>query len=493
MRHKESRTGILRGLVKMKRVYDCLAQHGFSKPGDAHRVAAKLNREDVGRLFEDYQETVSSIPVAARQRAGSIGIFPDSWAKPLPTNMIRQLALYANVIYVHDPILECLDDWKGLDISPKYVIPYPDKDHRVRSFLHEFSETIKEILKIKPLATAGIIRFVPSQLFGPRREPGALYTTSFYGPEITGRELMGDEDPMKRLPDPIIQYASDNLHVYPVELVEGHHRIQYGAQLSPGRMIAVLFPGDPRQKVFNLFETRVKNGESLKVEMSLDLHGGGEPVDPKTFSNWVQGSRDDVLLERLDTLQRDLYLAAFSRARFLTNLPTSRDLAGLNLKDPNDGTDAVVSALLRVRLPYFDGVSNDQLAKARRNEAAFEEFRTALDKAFRAVEGCSETGLQARADEVVRDVLLAPVARIEARMKALRRNLFLDALMLAGTLGATIITQGNTLTTAAALLVARRTLSDYKSQKSQQDRIRESAGFLYWEATKHSRKQGKDG
>lgn len=477
----------------MKMVYDCLAQHGFSKPGNAHRVAARLSREDLERLFEDYQKIVSSIHLEPQQHAGSIGIFPDSWAKPLPINIIRQLGLYASVIYVHDPILECWYDWKELDLSPKYVIPYPDKNDRVKFFLQEFAEIIKELLEIKPLVTDGIVRFVPSQLLRSRREPGALYVTSFYGPEITGRDLMGDEDPIKRLPGPIIQYARDNLHVYPVKLVDGHNKIQYGAQLSPGRMIAVLFPDDPRPKVFNLFQTRVKDEESQEVEMFLDLHDGGEPVDSKTFLNWVQGSRNDVLIERLRTLQRDLYLAAFSGARFLTNLPTSKDLAGLNLQDPNDGSDAVVSALLRLRLPYFDGVSNAQLAKARRNEPAFEEFRTALDKAFRAVEGCLEAELQARADEVVRDVLLAPVARIEARMKSLRRNLFLDALMLAGTLGATILTQGNTLTTAAALLVASKTLSDYKSQKSEQDKIRGSAGFLYWEATKQSRKQGKNG
>ncbi len=223
--------------------------------------------------------------------------------------------------------------------------------------------------------------------------------------------------------------------------------------------------------------------------MNLNLEGPGQPVDPNTFRNWVEGSRNDVLLERLGTLQRDLYLAALSKSRFITNLPASRDLAGLDLDHADAGNDGVVSALLRVRLPYFREVSNDQLVKARRNEAAFEEFRAALGKAFNSIERGPEVDLQARVDEVVRDMLLAPVARIEARMKSLRRNLFLDALMLSGTLGATILTQGNTLTTAAALLVARQTLSDYKSQKAEQDKIRESPGFLYWEATRHSRKR----
>ncbi|MGA2401501.1 MAG: hypothetical protein ABSG91_07315 [Syntrophobacteraceae bacterium] len=473
----------------MESIYDCLAQHGFSEPKDAKLTAGRLSKRDVERFFEDYERTVSNIPLEPGSYAGHIDILPDSWADSLPLSVIRQLVLYANVIYLHDPILDCLYEWKSLDVSPNYVLPLPDRDRRVGAYLQEFAEKIEDILTIKPLVVGGFVRFVPSQLLGPRTDPGAMYMTSFYGPEVIRGNPIGAGDHLESLPSTIIDYAQEHLQVYNVELIDKHYVIQRSAQLSPGRMIAVLFPGDPKPKIFNLFEIRIKDEETRQIDMFLNLQGGGQLVDARTFLNWVEGSRTDFLLERVRTLQRDLYLASLSGARFLTNLPTSKDLAGLNLQVANDGSQSVVSALLQVSLPYFDGVSDANLVKARKNEAAFYDFRTALGKAFKAVESCSAAELQAQADEIVRDVLIAPVARIEARMKSLRRNLFLDALMLAGTLGATILTQGSTLTTAAAMLVMKQTLSEYKSLKSEQDKIKESASFFYWEATKQSRKR----
>jgi hypothetical protein len=283
------------------------------------------------------------------------------------------------------------------------------------------------------------------------------------------------------------------MRVDPAALVDGTYKLISAKELRPCRLIAVGFPGDPMPKVFHLFETTKTDEDSRKLRMHLRLDGVEQPVDARTFHNWVEGSRNEVLFERVARLQNDLYLAAFSDAKFLTNLPTSRDLARLDLRAHDASSDKVIQALLRVRLPYFQDVSNDQLAKARRNEAAFEEFRAALDKAFSSVKGSSDTELQSRVDEVVRDLLLKPIAQIESRMKSLRRNLFLDGLMLSGTLAATILTQGHTLTTVAALLVANKTLGDYKAEKIVQDRIRESPGFLYWEVTRHARKRHPGG
>lgn len=471
----------------MEAVYDYLGRYGFASPRGVERAARRLWQNEIDKFFEGYQAVASRTQLRTRTYAGAIDIFPDSWGEPIPVPLVRQLALYADIIYAHDPILDCSYEWKGLNVNPTYVIPYPDPVQRKEIFLASLVDTIKTMMVLKPLALAGIVQFVPSQLIGPAKEPGALYATSLYGPEMTGWDLVGSAHPAQRLPDEIIKYAEARLQVFPVKIVDGKQKILRGETLTPGRMIAVVFPGDPRSNVFNLFEVWAEDEASRKIGMLLEIHSQGQPVDLETFQNWVRGSRDEVLFERVDTLQRDLCLAASVGARFLTNLPASRDLASLDLRGVSS-SEAVVSALLRVKLPYFENVSEEQIVKARKNEAAFTEFRAALDRAFKDVNSHSGPGLQARADEIVRDVLLAPVARINSRMTSLRRNLFLDGLMLAGTLCATILTSGNTLTTAAALLVAQRTLSDYKSQKSEEDRIKESPGFFYWEATRKTRK-----
>ena len=120
--------------------------------------------------------------------------------------------------------------------------------------------------------------------------------------------------------------------------------------------------------------------------------------------------------------------------------------------------------------------------------AFFEDFRIALDKAIRECKGLEVSELRAKGDEIVRDLLIVPLSKVDKRMKALKRNLILDTLMLTGSLAATFLTGGNTLTAAAALLVTKQTISDYKSQKTQEDQIKEMPSFFYWDITKKHRK-----
>ncbi|MCX5903376.1 MAG: hypothetical protein NTV89_07870 [Proteobacteria bacterium] len=476
----------------MEDVYSYLDQFGFSKKKRIERAAMKLRRNDLETFLEGYAEVIKKVTQIKRCTIGSIELFPDSWAAPVPTAMIRQLSLYADAIYIHDPILDYIYDLKVLDLNPAYVIQYPDPEERLRKLRARFVETIQEVLQIRPLVSAGIIKLVPSQLLVHRKDPSAVYGDSFYGPKGSADELAGRPDPVNRLPMAIRDYATSKLYVYPVRVVNDHYEICRGEPLSPIRMIAVGFPDELGLKIFNLFEIDAMDEETRRLGMHLDYKGEGNHVDPETFENWVRGSKNNFLLERLNALQRDLYLAAFAGARFLTNLPTSRDLARLDLGSPiaeAHAGEASVYSLLQTSLPYFRQVTERQIVKARANEVAFYEFRVALRKALKEI-GCAGRQLnQEEIDVVVRDILLLPLTKVEARMKALRRNVFVDGVMLAGTLAATLLTGGNTLTAAAGLLVAKQTMTDYKAQKADEDKMKESPGFFYWDVTKKARAQ----
>ncbi|MBN2034825.1 MAG: hypothetical protein JW836_16285 [Deltaproteobacteria bacterium] len=479
----------------MEDVYGYLDQFGFTKKKRVERAATKLRRNDLETFLEGYAEVIKKGTQIKRGSIGSVDLFPDSWAAPVPTAMIRQLSLYADVMYIHDPILNYIYDLKALDINPANVMQYPDPEERLRPLLGRFVVTIQEVLQIKPLVSAGIIKIVPTQLVGYRKDPGAIYEDSFYGPKGSAGELAGRPDPVKRLPKAICDYAASNLYVYPVRVVKDRYEIYLEEPLSPMRTIAVGFPGEQKLKIFNLFEIGEMDEETRSVGVHLDYKGKGNPLDTETFENWVRGSKNSFLLERLNALQCDLYLAALAGARFLTNLPTSRDLARLDLKSQIDEApqgETSVYSLLQTSLPYFRKVTERQIVKARENELAFYEFRVALRKALKEIDCAGRQLNQEEIDDVVRDVLLLPLSKVETRMKALRRNVFVDGVMLAGTLAATLLGGGNTLTAAAGLLVAKQTMADYKEQKADEDKIRESPGFFYWDVTKKARAQERN-
>ena len=151
----------------------------------------------------------------------------------------------------------------------------------------------------------------------------------------------------------------------------------------------------------------------------------------------------------------------------------------------------VLNTLLRLPLPFLSGVSLQELANARKNEAAFNDFRVALDKAFREIESFSGEERERRLDEIARDLIHAPLARIDKRMNGLSRDVFIDAALVVGTLVTNFVSGGDTLLTLACVAAAAKALDSYKKDKSDRDKIREHPSLFYWEATKAARKRAK--
>ncbi len=64
-------------------------------------------------------------------------------------------------------------------------------------------------------------------------------------------------------------------------------------------------------------------------------------------------------------------------------------------------------------LPFFDNIDFESIAKARKNELAFEEFRVAMDKAIRDIPSEDNPEVfQRRLDELSHDRLYLPLLRI---------------------------------------------------------------------------------
>jgi hypothetical protein len=471
----------------MKILYDKLAKLGLKKPKDVDKRIGNLSESEIESFLHEYHEFISKHGKVKRAQIGEVCIFPDSWANPIPLKLIKQLCIYVNRIYIHDPLLDHLLEWKGLNLDPNYVFKYPDKDSKVREFSKGLLETLKGLLILKPLILDEIITLVPSQLVGFQKEPGAIYTDTLYGPKGSFREILKQEDPIEQIPEQLIAYAESNLKVYPAKMIDGIPTLLFREELKDQNMIALMFENDPRPKVYMFFSIIPPKGNKRKIQMSFDLNG--KAGDIQTFKNWVKGSRNEFIFERISNLQKDLYLSELSNSTFLTNVQASSDLASINLDDKSKvSINEVMTTLMNIDLPYFKKVQVEDILKARKNEAAFEEFRIALYKALSECKGLGVVELKAKGDEIIRDFLIAPISKIDSRLRALKRNLFLDALMLTGSLVATFLTGGNTLTAAAALLVTKQTISDYKSQKVQEDQIKELPSFFYWDITKKYRK-----
>ena len=472
----------------MDNIFSLLDSFGLNDPPRLGERLLEWGEEEFQRFFEGYSESAKTRPIVMPSGLGSTDVFPDSASGPIPLELIRQLCLYANRLYIHDPILLLEDDFLTLDTNIELVMRWSSRAQRISQFRSKVERKITDLLAVRPLAEAGILHVTPTAFTRNRREPGAVYATEMYGPSGQYQGEGEIQSPVLELPPGLSDYINEHLVILPVRFENGRPIVIKNQGQKPTNSIAVQFDDGAVPTYFCLMDVKLSPKRKLALETRFDFDPSEDALDTATFRHWVLGESQKYIRRRLADLHIDLYLSSLAGAHFLTSIPSSKDLATVSL-ERGPSPNPVLNTFLKLQLPFLSGVSLQELADARKNEAAFNDFRVALDKAFREIESLGDEERQRTLDEIARDIIHAPLARIDKRMNSLSRDVFVDAALAIGTLVTNFVSGGNTLLTLAFVAAAAKALESYKKDKSDQDKIREHPSFFYWEATKGARKR----
>ena len=482
-------------MSKYPTIYDHFSAYGFTKKGAVAERLAQLSSDELAQFLAIYKQQAQQRWLAKRASAGDTDIYPDSWDTAIGLDLVKQLAIYANRVYVHDRLLELAFVWPSRDYDLSTLVNFSSQQEREGHALLKVAKAIEEMLMLRPLVEAEIVYFTPTYLIQDRRDPRDVYLDNFYGSEGSAETLLGRVKSFE-FPPTLRAYIREHFHVVPARRENGRHILSRSEVLSPQRMIALYFDGDPDAHIELLGEVSISDQEKRIIQMHYPF-GEQTPPDEAMFWNWVEGTKRKVVTERVKRLQLDCELASAARAKFLTSLSASRDMiTGITKEQANKSTDPVI-ALLRMELPYFDQASFDSIARARQNEVAFEDFRCAYNKAMREINLLSSPQeVQARIEELTRDLLRVPLARIDQRMRQLRPTLFPGAAIFAGTLLSTLLLQGSPLLAegtivGGAIWGGTEVLKAQKAQQEQLAQTKELPSFFYWELTQQTTSKGR--
>lgn len=475
-------------------LYHYLHAQGFVKrdlvgPRVAHCTNAQLDR-----FFEGYVEQSTKQSVAYETEIGATDIYPDSQEGLIPLPIIKQLAVYAHHIYIHDPLLELAMEWNTRASAPTTLLHFGSTVKAEAFYRAQLVEHLQHLLLIEPLVKARVVRIIPTFFARPYRDPSQMYLDDFYGVEGSAMTMLGEPLPSE-LPVSLRTYCREHVHVVPVRYNADRKPILYPSEnLVPRRAVGVYFDQDGAPFVYHLGQVEADAQQEGVIHTRYAMEEATN-IDEVQFWNWVQGVKRRVIENRVGRLQQDLITAAQIHARFLTSSPVSNDIATLDLSLTKSRVDTVNTALLHLELPYFDNASIASLAKARQDEIAFEEFRLALMKAFQEIQGLNDQGdIQQRTDEILRDIVLIPLKKIDRQMHQFQRSLFPGAVLTLGSLATAILLSGISLTNYAYLsmagVVAGGTLFTQSavSTRERKAQLKQLPAFFYWQATQRQRK-----
>lgn len=466
----------------MSDLYSFLRSYGLDNKNFVERRLNSFSERRLETMLESYSELASQRGFQRRE-PGTTDVYPDSEAGLLPEQMLKQLGVYVNCCYLQDPIASSVLRFRGID-NYLDMVQHPLRKERVAKFKYHLAKDIISAIRMKPMSDAGFIQFVPMDLFN-KPDPTAIYASSLYGPD----GQLGAED-LPPLPPTMVEFVNQRIKVHPARFHGTTLVIPTDGNLTPTNIIAVEIDGDPRPRLYFLSQFNVADDseqvrEGLKkFNMTFDISGESKPTAER-FERWVRGETDKTIRGRVKRLDTDLQFASSVGAHFLTTLTSSAELAQLNMS-PSPEEVPVVNALMRLPLPYLESISFADLARARKNEAAFEEFRVALRKGLQEVEGLEAKDFQKRVDEIAQDLIHAPLARIDERMKSLTQKVLTCAGLAVGTFAITLLSSGLTLAAAATLAAAGTT---YLANKDDQRNVRRMPSYFYWDMTKFARKR----
>ena len=280
------------------------------------------------------------------------------------------------------------------------------------------------------------------------------------------------------LPAGLLKYALDEVIVRPLHHKEGMLYWREEDLLEPCRRVVMYFAKEPDDH-YALFLSPIsvqEDGSPDTIQVVFEFGELDDAVDAELFHHWTHLERQKLVRRRAANLFKDLLLAGFYRAVFLTNSTVSSDLLLTNTVASNDIEARVLSAIMSLDLPVLTNISVDDLARLRQKEDAFENFRSALRTALQHIDMQQDRASLAKELQIVkRDTLEREVAILHREAQRLRETLIFDTIVAIGALALTLPPAVTSL--LAAALVVVKAVYDYSDRR---ELMHASPFFFYW-------------
>jgi hypothetical protein len=472
----------------MSELFDILRSFSLHRPDVVYHRLMNMPDYTLSRMIDKYIQVAMRRPLAYQPKSSTTNIYPDSFRSDISMDIIKQLSLYANKIYVHDSFLESAMDWQNWD-SLRMSLSNPsasEVDLKLK-FKKILAQNIIKTIELEPLVNAGIVYMTPaSSVYGYKNRSG-LYSDDFFQSEGNMDDVSSNRKPFDGFSEAFKQYFVDHIKVLPAKFVDRKIVLDEG-DLTPRRAIFLGFDKEDRFHEYYMMHVTPDpesqdDGAIMMFLPTEDIYD----IDESMFWNWVESVKEKIARERLWHIQNDLIIARNSGSNFITDSPNSYDMVLLGL---GVDTSSMPINFLDLEIPYIQDADLQDIIKARQNELAFEEFRLAMDKAITELNAISdENAYQSKVKEIQNDLLRLPIKRVEEKMSSLKRSLFVNGTVLVGVLSTALLSDNvaaKGIGFTAALVEA---LKMYNENKIEEDTTKQSANYFFWNATRKARKR----
>ena len=219
----------------------------------------------------------------------------------------------------------------------------------------------------------------------------------------------------------------------------------------------------------------------------MQMYLPDQPPNQDVFINWVNQSFYRSCKQVYEEVIRRNIIANRMGASYLSESPFIFDLLKQSFPLKNEIPINTANTLLKMELPFLEQVDISTLMSIRLSYGEeFQNFRLHLDKQFKELRLVRDPEeLKIKAENAMHELHDIQIQAINQKIKHIRKVEVLDAVVLIGSLLASIQTGSWSIAGLAAAIAAAR---GYKPFVDYSHQVRQNPAFFLWKVLKKSSK-----
>ncbi len=334
----------------------------------------------------------------------------------------------------------------------------------------ELAKVVRYVKSLTPMVAADYVKLLPVNHFLEWPNPEQL-------PIVYSDNLFSDV-----LPKPIFDFFHKNVTInssvehLPERPLKPCRDIQFSFKNHTGEILG-----------YQLFEQKLEHLDEEKRECTMQMYLPDKPPNQDVFINWVnQSFYQSCKRVYKGVLGRNI-IANRMGASYLSESQFIFDLLKQFFPLNNEIPMNTANTLLKMELPFLEQVDISTLMSIRLGYGEeFQNFRLHLDKQFKELRLVRDPEeLKIKAENAMHELHDIQIQAINQKIKHIRKVGVLDAVVLTGSLLASIQTGSWSIVSLSAAIAAAR---GYKPFVDYSHQVRQNPAFFLWKVLKKSSK-----
>ena len=396
-----------------------------------------------------------------------IAVTIESFAKCPSEELLKQLALYVDVVVISDPLFELSEkrsdstnvmaEYFGMNSNDAF-----DRKHLV--------DALKYMKKSTSLVVGNYVKYVPISYIheAPKNIP-FTYDLNNYS---------------NCLPQPIMELLKRNVKVHNTFRIDGDLCVELDKPLVKGTGIYIYFPDCQLRfgEIVQYQESEIVDFDEKTGQIKLKFFTP-DNISQSTFDIWLAQSVNKACLHMYEETFQEMYFASRLNTMYLTQSTLKSQLLSKELCEQSANSQ-IANMALRLDVPVFESSKIEDIICIRNNYGeSFENFRTELGEKLLHLSGIKDDEqLAHELQEVTYEINDRYINQINREMRSLIRSLGIDATIATGSLITNSMMSGNNMLSLIAASIAA--IDGIKDTAKLIGDVRERPGYFLWKLNK---------